>query len=597
MENAGMVTYAQDILLARPERDTTTRQRLYATVAAHELSHQWFGDLVTTAWWNDIWLNEAFATWMEQKLVAEWKPEWHTRVGDVDSKLGAEVEDTLTSARKIRQEIKTKDDISNAFDGITYEKGAAVIGMFESWVGAPAFRKGVQSYLKKYAFKNADASDFLAAISSATSKSVTAPFSSFLNQAGVPLVSMALDCNGKSPVLHLQQERSLPEHAKPAQNQLWQIPMCVRYGDGEGSKNACTLMSDPRSDWKLEAQSCPTWAEANDQAIGYYRVAYQGNLLKSLTDEDVEQRLSAPERVDLMGDVQALSNTGKMADADMLSLVPKFHADPSRYVIERAISMAQVPREHLVPDDLIPNYQRFILKNFQQRAHELGWTPKSDDTEDAKLLRPDLLSFVATTGGDEELAKEARTMTDKWFEERSAVPAEETAAVLRTAAYYGDKALFDHFLQQFKQAKDRQEKRRILGAMERFRDPAAVQAGMEAVLHGDISFMEGQPLLYAGQQSANTRKLAFNFMKKHIDELASERPSGGGADAGARFVQVGASFCDAQSEQQLKAFFKPRVEKFVGAPRLLAQTLERINNCIANKSAQEASVEAFLKGY
>ncbi len=200
-------------------------------------------------------------------------------------------------------------------------------------------------------------------------------------------------------------------------------------------------------------------------------------------------------------------------------------------------------------------------------------------------------------GGDEELAKEARTLTDKWFEDRSAVPPEETAAVLQTAAYYGDKGLFDRFLRQFKQARDHQEKQRILRAMTRFRDPDAIQTGMEAVLHGDVSFIEGQQLLYAGQHSAETRQLAFDFMKKHIDELAANRPSGGGADAGARFVQVGESFCDAQSEQKLKAFFEPRVDKFVGAPRLLAQTLERINDCIANKSAQEASVENFLKGY
>ena len=130
-----MVTYAPDIILAKPETDSINRQREYAEVAAHELAHQWFGDLVTTAWWNDIWLNEAFATWMEQKMIAEWKPEWKTRVGDVDDKLGAEREDSLISARKIRQPIESKDDINNAFDGITYEKGGAVIGMFENWMG------------------------------------------------------------------------------------------------------------------------------------------------------------------------------------------------------------------------------------------------------------------------------------------------------------------------------------------------------------------------------------------------------------------------------------------------------------------------------
>ncbi|MBV8732762.1 MAG: M1 family peptidase, partial [Acidobacteriia bacterium] len=131
MENAGMVTYGQDLLLAKPATDSIQRQRNYASVAAHELAHQWFGDLVTTAWWNDSWLNEAFATWMEQKILADWKPEWKTSLDDVQSLLGAERGDSLVSARKIRQEITSKGDIDNAFDTITYNKGAAVIGMFE----------------------------------------------------------------------------------------------------------------------------------------------------------------------------------------------------------------------------------------------------------------------------------------------------------------------------------------------------------------------------------------------------------------------------------------------------------------------------------
>jgi alanyl aminopeptidase len=173
MENPGMVTYAQTLILAKPDNDTVNRRRGYAEVAAHELAHQWFGDLVTTAWWNDIWLNEAFATWMEQKLIAEWKPEWKTRIGDVGSKLGAERTDSLISSRKIRQEIQSKDDISNAFDGITYPKDAAVIGMFENWIGPDNFRKGVQSYLKQHSYKNATAGDFLDSISTASHKNVT----------------------------------------------------------------------------------------------------------------------------------------------------------------------------------------------------------------------------------------------------------------------------------------------------------------------------------------------------------------------------------------------------------------------------------------
>ena len=151
MENVGMVTYAQNLILSDPAIDTEERQRDYASVAAHELAHQWFGDLVTLAWWDDTWLNEAFATWTYAKILAEWKPEWHSRLSDLNGKFGAMGEDSLVAARKIRQPIESKDDISNAFDGITYQKGAGVIRMFESWVGEKKFQSGVTAYLKRYA--------------------------------------------------------------------------------------------------------------------------------------------------------------------------------------------------------------------------------------------------------------------------------------------------------------------------------------------------------------------------------------------------------------------------------------------------------------
>ena len=262
MENPGMVTYAQNLILAKPETDSINRQRGYAEVAAHELAHQWFGDLVTTAWWNDIWLNEAFATWKEQKFIEEWKPEWKTQVGDVDSKLYAEGEDSLISARKIRQPIEAKDDISNAFDGITYQKGAAVIGMFESWMGAKEFQKGVQSYMKQYAFKATTAGDFLDALSTSSKRDVTTAFSTFLNQAGVPLVSVALKCDGGAATLHLEQQRSLPLGSKGSADQIWNIPFCVRYGTSDSGESACTLMTQKTADWQLKTKSCPTWVES-----------------------------------------------------------------------------------------------------------------------------------------------------------------------------------------------------------------------------------------------------------------------------------------------------------------------------------------------
>ena len=597
MENAGMVTYGQNIILAKSSVDTTGRQREYASVAAHELAHQWFGDLVTTAWWNDIWLNEAFATWMEQKLLREWKPEWHTDVNDVSDKLGAEEEDSLASARKIRQEIVTKDDISNAFDGITYQKGAAVIAMFENYVGPEDFQKGVHSYLTQYAFKNGTAPEFLDAISTASKKDVTTSFSTFLNQAGVPLVSLALECGNGAPTLHLEQQRFVPLGGEASANEKWQIPMCVRYGTGVEGKFACEVMTEPKQTWTLKGESCPAWVEANDKALGYYRVDYQGGLLKSLTAGEVDKRLSAPERVDFMGNTASLASAGKIKAGDALGLVQTFSNDPERHVVQSALDLALDPVEHEIPKNLLPNYQRFLQKNFQERAHQIGWTPRPGEEDDIKLLRPTLLRLVSTWGDDRQLATEGKALAQKWLQDHSAVDPNLVSAVLGTAAYYGDRNFFNNLMASLKTTKDRQERERIIAAMQRFRDPAAITAGFEAVLDGDVPFIEGAGLLFGGQMSADTRDMSFDFLKAHYDEILAKRPTGGGFDFGAELPFVGASYCNEADKAKLQDFFQPRVDKLLGAPRNLKLVSESINGCIAQKAEMEPSVEAFLKNY
>ena len=595
MENPGMVTYGQNILLAKPETDSIDRQRSYASVAAHELSHQWFGDLVTTNWWNDIWLNEAFATWMEQKLIAQWKPEWNTQVDDVDSKLFAERQDSLVTARKIRQEIEAKGDIDNAFDGITYQKGAAVIGMFENWMGPEAFRKGVQKYLQQYAFRTTTAGEFMDALSSSSQKDVTKPFSTFLNQAGVPMVKVSLDCS-QAPVLHLEQSRYLPTGSKGSANQVWSIPICVRYGAGKG-ESQCTVMTQAAMDWPLQAKSCPAWIDANDNAKGYYRVDYQGKLLSALTSGDVEQRLTSAERADLVGNAEAMASGGRMPAADALRLAETFHRDSSRQVLQRSLALALSFHRDVVPENLEPNYQRFLRKNFQARARELGWIPGPGESEDIRLLRPELVSAMATLGGDQELARQARQLADKWLADRKSVAPDVVESVLSSAAYYGDLPLFQRFLAEFKKTQDRQDQRRLLGAMTDFRDPAAIQAGMQEVLSGRVKLVDGFLLLFGGQSSPATRKLPFEFVKANFDQLMKGNPSIFGFSFGARLPNVGRNFCDAESRKQLRDYFDPLAAKYDGAPRNLAQALEGVDLCIARVAAQRPGVSEFLAKY
>lgn len=599
MENPGMVTYLQSLILADPKVDSIGRQREYAMVAAHELAHQWFGDLVTTAWWDDIWLNEAFATWMERKLIDEWKPEWNTRIADVSAKLSAAEEDGLVSARKIRQQILAKDDILNAFDSITYQKGASVIGMFENWMGKEEFRKGVQAYLRQYAWRATTSGQFLDSISTAGKRNVTRAFSTFLNQAGVPGVSVALDCTGAGkPQLRVEQQRFLPVGSKGSADEIWSIPLCIRYGTGTDGQSQCTLISEPKQAVVLEnAKGCPAWVQANHEALGYYRVEYKGGLLQSLIAGNVGQRLSAAERTELMGNSKALSDAGKLTAAETLTLAETFHNDPERHVVQASLELALAPAMTLVPDNLRSNYERFIRKNFQARARELGWTARPGESTETTLLRPTLVRQVATWGGDAELAAEARVLAEKWISDHSAVSPNMVSSVLRTAAYFGDKALAIRFFDGLKNEKDKQVRQAGFSALASFRDPEAIALGMNALVTGEVPFMEASGLLFGGQQQHSTSRMALDFLRKNWDLVVAKMPTGGGFDFGAVLPQVGATYCDPASRDELKNFFQPRVAKLTGAPRALDQMIEGIDLCIANKAAQSASVATFLRKY
>jgi cytosol alanyl aminopeptidase len=280
-----------------------------------------------------------------------------------------------------------------------------------------------------------------------------------------------------------------------------------------------------------------------------------------------------------------------------LELAEAFHADPSRYVEESALGIVLSLRAHLIDEKLTPNYQRFIRKNFGEQAHALGWTPKAGESDETRLLRPRLLEAVSTDGGDRELAKQAAEMSDQWMKDHNSIDANLVDSVIQTTAYWGDKSLFDRFLGEFKKTTDRQVRSQLIGAMSSFRDPAAINAAMQAVVKGDIPFLEGAGPLFGGQGDPATRKMAFEFLKAHYDEITAKMPTGGGFDFGTVLPQVGASYCDAQSKADMQSFFAPRIGKFVGGQRALDQVLESIDLCASRVEGQKADVAAFLAKY
>jgi cytosol alanyl aminopeptidase len=592
MENPGLVTYGVSLILAKPDQDALSRQREWVWVSAHELAHQWVGDLVTTAWWDDIWLNEGFASWMANKIVNEYHPEWHPEVDALNSYEGAMYNDSLVSARKVRQPIESKDDINNAFDSITYNKGSALLNMFESYMGAGRFREGIRRYLIKYSWKNATSGEFLKSLASDDTNVVSA-FSSFLDQPGLPLVTAALDCGGGRAKLNLSQRRFLPLGSQGSVDQTWGIPVCVRYPAGHGDARECDVLSQKSGQLPLShAGGCPAWVEANSGAAGYYLVLYERDLLNALVKDDARV-LTIPEKISIISDISSLTRNGKIPLGRALALVPSFAADSARGVITKTMDVAAGLDDNLVPKDLLPRYQNYLREVYGGRAHELGWKPKPEDNEDSRLLRSAVLNVAANQAEDPELITQAKNLALAWLDDHKAVDPDMVDVVLRTAARHGNRDLFDRMRAAAKKETQENLRGTLLFNLGYFRDPGVITTALPIVLTDEFDPRESLRIIIGAAQSRETRDFAYQFVKQNWDVLIAKLPT----DWGSFLPYVVSGFCDAEHYQDVEAFFKDRSTKYTGGPRILTQVLERITLCAAYKKSQQADLTAFLAAY
>jgi alanyl aminopeptidase len=590
MENPGLVTWRHSAILIKPEEMTVDRQRGYSNTAAHELAHMWFGDYVTLAWWDDTWLNESFATWMATKIIEQWKPEWEIPVARAAAKGQIMFADSLDSARTIRQPINTANDIINSFDGITYGKGQAVLHMLERTIGPDVFQRGVRDYLAKHAWGNATYGDFVSAMSRAADKDLHPLFDSFVLQSGVPAVSFELACErGKPPALKLAQRRYAPTGSKIDPKRTWRIPVCVRWGAGTAIGRDCTVLDGEDGELALTATSCPAWVMPNEAGMGYYRMRPQGDLLARLL-ANAGKVLTLPERVTLIGDVNALVSAGEVQKGVALDLVATLAKDKSRYLVDASINVVAGIAE-MVPVKLRANYQRFIRKLYQARAHEMGWRGHSGEDENTKQLRRGVLPLVAHEGRDADLIKQASDMAWKWLDAHGAIDADIVPGVLVVASRNGDQKLFDRLHADARKATDRVERERLLGAMGNFTDPKLAAQALAIILTDEFEAREAVGLLQGVMRDRRTRELAYQFVKDHFDAISNKLPQMYRPFLAFSFVAL----CDDARKPEIEAFFKPRIEKLDGGPRVLAQALEVLSLCAAQRKAETPGVEAFLR--
>jgi alanyl aminopeptidase len=592
MENAGMVTYGSGIILAKPEQDSPSRQRDWVWTAAHELAHQWFGDLVTTAWWDDIWLNEGFASWTANKIVGEYHPEWHAETVALNGAQGAMQSDSLVSARQVRQPIASNDDIVNAFDSITYDKGAALLNMFESYVGRERFRAGIHRYLAANAWKNATSVEFLAALAGGDT-AIAHAFSTFLDQPGVPLVTVALECGGGPAKLNLSQQRFLPLGSTGSADQLWEIPVCVRYPAGQSDARQCELFSRQSGQLPLpQAGGCPAWVEANADAAGYYFGLYQGKLLDALLKDDARV-LSLPEKVALVGNLASLTRNGKIALGRALALAPSLAQDPARQVVTKTMEITTGLQENLISEDLLPRYRQYLMDLYGARARELGWKARAGESEDARFLRRAVLSVVANEVEDPQSIAQAKALALEWLDDHKAVDPDMVGVVVVTAARHGDRALFDRMRAAAKKETQENFRGDLLFSLGSFQDPEIIKTALPIALSDEFDSRESLDILFGPAQRRQTRDFAYDFVKQNWDALIARLPT----DTGSILPYVAEGYCDAQQRQDVQNFFTGRSTRYMGGPRILTQVLESIDLCVAYKNAQQASAEEFLKAY
>jgi len=589
MENTGFITYREVLLLLDDKQASVNAKKNVSIVIAHEMAHQWFGDLVTMQWWDDIWLNEGFATWMESKPVQAWKPEWHLDLDDVQDTTQSLNTDSLANTRPIRQGANTPAEIQELFDGIAYGKTAAVLRMLVSYIGHETFRAGVNAYLKKHAYANATASDFWSTQAQVSRKPVDKIMPTFVDQPGAPLVEVGLQCSAGSGYAGLEQQRFCYDRQKfnEGSNELWEIPICLKEESANGkSSQQCTVLTDKKA--KIPVQRCSTNnVYANAGAAGYYRSSYTPDVLQSLS-AGVETTLTPAERIMLLSDVWASVRVGRNKIGDYLALANGLQSDRERAVLEQLTRQLDYIGDYLVEDADRQTYESWLKGLLKPATQSVGWEPKPGESDEQKSLRRQLLFTLGHTARDPETQAVARKLADAALENPASVEHELASAALRVTALNGDESFYSRTMDRLKDMKTPQDFYMFQGTLSSFRDPKLLQKTLEYALSPAVRSQDSLGIMARVMNNPAGAKLAWDFVRGHWDEITKL----GGPFAGAEMVHATASFCDSSLRDEVKEFFS--AHNVPAAQRSLKQSIERINYCVDLKSQQGPQLASWL---
>ncbi len=573
------------------------QRRGFAFVMAHELAHQWFGNLVTMEWWDDLWLNEAFATWMETATVARVFPEMRPEVAELQVAFEAFDADSLASARRIRNPIETSHDIQNAFDSITYSKGASVLAMFERFVGPAVFQRAIRTYLLEHAGGNATGAHLVSAIARESARAdVGEALSTFLDQPGVPAIAARPVCEGGSARVELAQSRYLPLGSRAPTDLRWQVPVCVRYRSGRETREACTLVAGGEGAVALEG-GCPDWVIPNAEGAGYYRWTLPDEWLARLGGRTAAT-LSVRDRLTIADSVRAGTAAGRVPFAAAMTTLAPYAASPDRDIALAPVDLLLFARDHLVATDAErAAFRRYTQRLYAPQLRRLGWAPRGRAAEDGevRLLRAAVIGILARSAEDAAVRAEAtrrgRAFLGEGARDRPGEIHEDAVAtdlldtVLAVTSQEGDAPIFDALDRLFGGTQDAALRERLLSGMAAADDPALRVRALALALDPRLRLNETFRTLVAQLGDRDGRDAAWAWLVEHYDEVSARM---GPAYSGyLPFAATG--FCSAERAAEVRAFFTPRMAATQGGPRNLEAAVESIELCAARREAQAQS--------
>lgn len=510
MENWGAIfTFEHTLLLDPAVSGVSDKQRVFS-VAAHEIAHQWFGNLVTMAWWDDLWLNEGFASWMEERTTRKLHPEWDVNDGSAAmTSRGAMGRDAYATTHPIVQHVATVEQASQAFDGITYGKGAAVIAMFEDYVGADAWREGVRSYVRAHAYGNAVTDDLWREMDKAApGKRFVDVAHDFTLQPGVPLIRVASQCvDGKTRVTLTQGEYTLDRKDKVPLR--WRVPVTVRGADGTVAR---TLVD---GNGALELPGCAGPVLVNAGQKGYYRTLYAPEQFKALGQGFV--RLPVVDQLGVMMDASALAAVGLQPESDVLDLSAQVPADAPSDLWEMvsgtlggidALFKGDAPRQAA--------FRRYARSRLSPVLQSLGWDAREDDSAQTRQLRSGLIRVLSTMG-DEPVIAEARRRFDAFLANPESLPADLRRTVLGVVARNADAATWDRLHALAKKETSSMVRDQYYGLLAQAKDKALAQRALDMALTDEPGATNAAEMI--GLVAYEHADMAFDFAVAHREKV------------------------------------------------------------------------------